>query len=54
MSLRTPDFDGLKRENDQGQPYWSARELSEQLSYGKNWRGFEQVIKKATTAYCRS
>lgn len=50
MSLHTPDFDGLKRENGQGQPYWSARDLSEELGYGKNWRGFEHVIKKAMAA----
>jgi DNA-damage-inducible protein D len=50
MSLQTPDFDHLKRENDQGQPYWSARDLSEELGYKKNWRGFEQVIKKAMAA----
>ncbi|SRR5712692_9886907 len=50
MNLRIPDFESVKRENDQGQPYWSARELSEKLGYGNNWRGFEQVIKKAMAA----
>lgn len=50
MNLSAPDFDSLKRENDQGQVYWSARELSEQLGYRTNWRGFEQVIKKAMAA----
>jgi len=40
----------MKHENEQGQPYWSARELSEKLGYEKNWRGFENVLKKAMAA----
>jgi DNA-damage-inducible protein D len=45
-----PDFESIKQINDQGQPYWSARALSEKLGYEKNWRGFEGVIKKAMAA----
>ena len=50
MNLRTPDFEGMKHENEQGQLYWTARELSEKLGYEKNWRGFENVLKKAMAA----
>ncbi len=50
MGIPVPDFESIKRMNDEGQPYWSARELSENLGYRNNWRGFEQVIKKAMAA----
>ena len=50
MNLRIPDFEHMKHENEQGQLYWSARELSEKLGYEKNWRGFENVVKKAMAA----
>ena len=46
MNLRIPDFESLKHENEQGQPYWSARELSEKLGYAKNWRGFEKAASE--------
>jgi DNA-damage-inducible protein D len=42
-------FEGLKKTNDYGAEYWSARDLQPLLGYGQ-WRRFENAIKKAVTS----
>ena len=44
-----PDFDTIRRVNEQGIEYWSARDLSKLLGYTK-WQKFENVINRAITA----
>ncbi len=44
-------FEELKRLNDHGAEYWSARDLQPMLGY-EQWRRFENAIKKAITS-CR-
>src|SRR5262249_14133429 len=41
-----PSFESLKKLNDHGIEYWSARDLQPCLGYSQ-WRYFENVIKKA-------
>jgi DNA-damage-inducible protein D len=42
-------FEGLKKINDHGAEYWSARELQPHLGYSQ-WRRFEDAIKRAITS----
>jgi DNA-damage-inducible protein D len=42
-------FEGLKKVNDFGAEYWSARDLQPLLGYSQ-WRRFENAIKKAVTS----
>jgi DNA-damage-inducible protein D len=42
-------FEGLKRINEYGAEYWSARDLQSCLGYGQ-WRRFEDAIKRAITS----
>lgn len=42
-------FDGIRRTDDSGNEYWSARELAPLLEYVQ-WRNFMLVIDKARTA----
>lgn len=42
-------FEDLKQFNRHGAEYWTARELQPLLGY-KQWRGFENAIKKAITS----
>lgn len=42
-------FEGLKKSNDFGAEYWSARDLQPLLGYSQ-WRSFENAIKKAITS----
>jgi DNA-damage-inducible protein D len=42
-------FEGLKRVNDYGAEYWSARDLQPLLGYSQ-WRRLENAIKKAITS----
>ncbi len=42
-------FEDLKKTNDFGAEYWSARDLQPQLGYTQ-WRRFENAIKKAITS----
>jgi DNA-damage-inducible protein D len=42
-------FEGLKKTNDYGAEYWSARELQPLLGYN-HWRSFEKAIQKAVTS----
>ncbi|MEA2088728.1 MAG: DNA damage-inducible protein D [Patescibacteria group bacterium] len=46
------NFESIKKINKQGVEYWEARELMPLLGY-KNWRDFENAIKKAKIA-CES
>ncbi|MBK8246986.1 MAG: DNA damage-inducible protein D [Gemmatimonadetes bacterium] len=41
-----PTFEELRRENQHGAEYWSARELQPLLGYSQ-WRRFEQAIQRA-------
>ncbi len=42
-------FEGLKKQNEYGAEFWSARELQPLLGY-KQWRRFEDAIKRAITS----
>ena len=42
-------FEDLKRLNEHGAEYWSARDLQPLLGYDQ-WRRFENAIKKAQTS----
>ncbi len=46
-------FEDIKHINENGQEFWYARELQVALEY-KEWRNFENVIKKAKTACDKS
>jgi DNA-damage-inducible protein D len=45
-------FDAIKRINQHGKEYWSARELGAGLGY-RDWRNFRKTIDKAVTS-CRA
>jgi len=51
-SVHQSTFESLKKINQQGQDYWSARELSKVLGY-QEYRNFLPVIEKAKEA-CRN
>jgi DNA-damage-inducible protein D len=42
-------FESLKRNNEHGAEYWSARDLQPLLGYGQ-WRRFEQAVERAITS----
>lgn len=42
-------FEDLKKVNEHGAEYWSARELQPLLGYTQ-WRRFEEAIKRAVTS----
>jgi DNA-damage-inducible protein D len=42
-------FEELKKTNEHGAEYWSARELQPLLGYGQ-WRRFEDAINRAMTS----
>jgi len=42
-------FEDLKKRNEHGAEYWSARDLQPLLGYGQ-WRRFEDAIKRAITS----
>lgn len=42
-------FEGLKKVNDHGAEYWSARDLQPHLGYSQ-WRRFEDAIKRSVTS----
>lgn len=48
-SLGSRSFEGLKRINEHGAEYWSARDLQGLLGYGQ-WRRFEEAIQRARTS----
>ena len=49
MSQHTSPFDAIRRIDESGNEYWSARELSKLLGY-KDWRNFTKAIAKAMEA----
>ena len=40
-------FEAIHRESDDGNEYWSARELGKILGYATNYRNFQKAIQKA-------
>ena len=44
-----PSFEALKRRNDHGAEYWSARDLQPLRGYSQ-WRRFEEAVGRAQTA----
>lgn len=48
-SIAGTSFERLKKTNDHGAEYWSARDLQSLLGYGQ-WRRFEDAIKRAVTS----
>jgi DNA-damage-inducible protein D len=48
-SLGNKSFEGLKKVNEYGAEYWSAREIQFPLGYTQ-WRRFEDSIKRAITS----
>jgi DNA-damage-inducible protein D len=46
-------FESLKRNNEHGAEYWSARDLQPMLGYGQ-WRRFEQAIDRAKASCATS
>ena len=46
LSIKNLSFEDLKKVNQHGVEYWSARELQPLLGYSQ-WRYFENAIKKA-------
>jgi DNA-damage-inducible protein D len=49
MSHTSP-FDAIRKEDEQGREYWSARDLSKLLGYTTNYRNFQKAIDKAKVA----
>ncbi len=50
-ALGAKSFEALKKTNQHGAEYWSARDLQPLLGY-RQWRRFEQAIERAVTS-CR-
>jgi DNA-damage-inducible protein D len=50
---KTPNFDSIKRFDENSLEYWSARDLMPLLGYRKNWQNFEHALQKAMEA-CKS
>ena len=46
-------FEELKKTNEHGAKFWSARELQPLLGYGQ-WRRFDDAIKRAITSCSQS
>jgi len=42
-------FEDIKKSNDYGTEFWSARDLQPLLGYN-HWRSFENSVKKAITS----
>ena len=55
MVLQGPhkDFESIKHLDEQGLEFWTARELMKLLDY-REWRNFEEVIKKAQQSCLQS
>ena len=49
VSMGSKSFEGLKKINEYGAEYWSAREIQPLLGYTQ-WRRFEDAIKRAITS----
>lgn len=52
VSLGSKSFEDLKKTNEYGAEYWSAREIQPLLGYTQ-WRRFEDAVKRAITS-CKS
>ena len=52
VSLGNKSFEDLKKTNEYGAEYWSAREIQPLLGYTQ-WRRFEDAVKRAITS-CKS
>lgn len=52
VSLGNKSFEDLKKINEYGAEYWSAREIQPLLGYTQ-WRRFEDAVKRAITS-CKS
>ena len=52
VSLGNKSFEDLKKTNEYGAEYWSAREIQPFLGYTQ-WRRFEDAVKRAITS-CKS
>lgn len=48
-AIGSQSFEGLKKVNEYGAEYWSAREIQPLLGYAQ-WRRFEDAIKRALTS----
>jgi DNA-damage-inducible protein D len=49
----TSPFDAIRKADEQGREYWSARDLGKLLGYTTNYRNFQKAIDKAKIA-CES
>ena len=49
ITIAGKSFEELKRVNEYGAEYWSARALQPMLGYSQ-WRRFEQAIERAITS----
>ena len=49
VTIGNNSFEDLKKVNEHGAEYWSARELQPLLGYTQ-WRRFEDAIKRAITS----
>ncbi len=49
-TLHVSPFEQIRRQNEGGNEFWSARELAEVLGYSTNYRNFKKVIDKALLA----
>jgi DNA-damage-inducible protein D len=52
LSIASLSFEYLKKTNEHGAEYWSARDLQPLLGYSQ-WRRFEQALDRAVTS-CKS
>ncbi len=48
-TIGSKSFEDLKKVNEHGAEYWSARDLQPLLGYSQ-WRRFEDAIKRAVTS----
>src|SRR6266581_8311865 len=46
----TSPFDAIRKVDEQGREYWSARDLGKLLGYKTNYRNFQTSINKAKIA----
>jgi DNA-damage-inducible protein D len=53
LQPRARSFEQLKRVNQHGAEYWSARDLQTLLGYSQ-WRRFEQAVTRAMTSCSQS
>lgn len=49
VPMGSKSFEGLKKINEYGAEYWSAREIQPLLGYSQ-WRRFEDAVKRAITS----